>query len=55
MAGHAQEFFPVNVNFTSKNSYCDISVTKVTQADNSSIDAKYSSETSLNVERYEIV
>jgi hypothetical protein len=55
VAGRPQDFFPVKVNFTSKNSYCDISVTKVTQADNSSIDAKYSSETSLNIERYEIV
>lgn len=53
--GHPQDFFPVNVNFTSKNSYCAIEPTKVSQADNSSIDIKYSNETQFSVDKYEII
>lgn len=26
VSGHANEFFPVNVNFVSQKSYCDIQV-----------------------------
>jgi len=55
VAGHASDFFPVNVNFSSNKSYCDIQVSGVSSADNASLPVKNSIETNFSVERYEIV
>lgn len=54
VAGHASDFFPVNVSFVSNKSYCDIQVVGVSQAD-SNAPTKYSSEVNFSVDRYEIV
>ena len=54
VAGHANDFFPVNVTFVSKKSYCDIHIIDVIQAD-SSVPVKHSSEVSFSVDKYEIV
>lgn len=55
VAGHANDFFPINVTFVSHKSYCDVQALGVTQAENSSEPVKYSSETSFSVDKYEIV
>jgi len=55
VGGHASDFFPVNVNFVSNKSYCDIQVSGVMQADNSSSAVKNSIETNFSVDKYEIV
>ncbi len=52
--GHPTDFFPINVNFSSNKSYCDLRVETVLSSD-SSAPIKFSTETVLNVERYEIV
>lgn len=55
VAGHANEFFPVNVSFTSETSYCDIQVAGVAQANNTSESVKHSCDINFSVEKYEIV
>jgi len=52
--GHPDDFFPVNVSFVSKKSYCDIQATDVKLLDDNS-SVKYSSETCFYVDKYEIV
>jgi len=54
IAGHPDDFFPVNVSFVSKNSYCDISASSV-QIQDSSEAVKFSSQVVFVVDRYEIV
>lgn len=54
-SGHSNEFFPVNVSFVSEKPYCDIQVVGVSQSENPSESLKYSNETKLSVEKYEIV
>lgn len=54
-SGHSSEFFPVNVSFSSTKSYCDIQAIGVSQAQNPSDSVKYSTETKLSVEKYEII
>ncbi|RNA09231.1 coatomer subunit delta [Brachionus plicatilis] len=53
--GHANEFFPINVNFVSPKPYCDIQPEAVSHADNSSQSIKFSVESTFSVDRYEIV
>jgi hypothetical protein len=52
--GHPDDFFPVNVSFVSKKSYCDIVVAEVRQVEDDT-PVKFSSETLFYVEKYEIV
>jgi len=52
--GHAGDFFPVNVNFTSNKSYIDIEPTGVYDAETSS-PSKYSHDTHFTVDKYEII
>jgi len=52
--GHPDDFFPVNVSFTSRKPYCDIQVTEVRQLSDDQPE-KFSSEVSFFVEKYEIV
>lgn len=52
--GHPDDFFPVNVSFTSRKPYCDIQVTEVKQLSDDQAE-KYSSEVAFYVEKYEIV
>ncbi|KAI7813040.1 archain 1a [Triplophysa rosa] len=52
--GQPNDFFPVNVSFVSKGSYCDIQVAKVSQVDGDS-PVRFSSETSFVVDKYEIL
>ncbi|CAL8372576.1 archain 1b [Gadus morhua] len=54
IAGQPNDFFPVNVSFVSKRSYCDIQVAKVTHVDGDN-SARFSSETSFVVDKYEIL
>jgi len=55
VSGHPNDFFPINVQFASQTSYCDIRPVAVSQADNSSVPVKYSTETVFAIEKYEIV
>ncbi|KAL8577856.1 Coatomer subunit delta [Nucella lapillus] len=52
--GHPDDFFPVNVSFTSRKPYCDIQITEVKQVSDDTPE-KYSSEVIFFVEKYEIV
>lgn len=52
--GHPDDFFPVNVAFTSRKPYCDIQILEVKQVSDDQPE-KYSSEVLFFVERYEIV
>lgn len=52
--GQPNDFFPVNVSFVSKGSYCDLQVAKVSQVDGDS-PVRFSSETSFLVDKYEIL
>ncbi|CAL1537188.1 unnamed protein product [Lymnaea stagnalis] len=52
--GHPEDFFPITVSFTSKKSYCDITVNDVQQVDGGATE-KFSSEIIFFVEKYEIV
>lgn len=54
ISGHANDFFPINVSFVSKKSYCDIQVTEVKLLDDDQA-VKYSSEVVFYVDKYEIV
>jgi len=54
IAGHTNDFFPVNVNFISKKPFCDIEVDTVSHVDTDS-PVKFSSEVVLYVDKYEIV
>lgn len=54
ITGHANDFFPVNVNFVSKKQFCDIEVDDVLQYDTDA-PVKFSSEVVLYVDKYEIV
>jgi len=53
-SGHADNFFPVKVSFASKQQFCDIKPAIVYQMDDES-QVKYSQESSLVTEKYEIV
>lgn len=55
VSGHAHDFFPVNISFSSNKSYCDIQAVGVTQAENSALPVKFSSEVLLSTDKYEIV
>ncbi|BFZ14213.1 hypothetical protein BsWGS_17252 [Bradybaena similaris] len=52
--GQPDDFFPVTVNFTSKRSFCDITINEVQQIDGGAVE-KYSSEVLFYVEKYEVV
>lgn len=51
--GHPDDFFPVNVTFVSKKSYCDIQLTDISTMNDAPV--KHSSEVIFYVDRYEIV
>uniref|UniRef100_A0A3Q2Q9Z8 Coatomer subunit delta n=1 Tax=Fundulus heteroclitus TaxID=8078 RepID=A0A3Q2Q9Z8_FUNHE len=53
IAGQPNDFFPINVSFVSKRSYCDIQVTKVSHVDGDS-SVRFSTETSFVVDKYVI-
>jgi len=53
-SGHADNFFPVKVSFASKQQFCDIKPAIIYQMDDES-PVKYSQETALVAEKYEIV
>lgn len=55
VSGHANEFFPINVQFSSEKSYCDILVTGVTKADNTAEPVKHAVDVNFSTDRYEIV
>lgn len=52
---HPSDYFPIHVLFTSNKSYCAIEPTDVTLADDSTQNIKFSTETLLQVDKYEIV
>ncbi|XP_050415443.1 coatomer subunit delta isoform X1 [Patella vulgata] len=54
IAGHPDDFFPVNVSFMSKKSFCDLQITDVKEIENSE-SVRYSKEVLLYVDKYEIV
>lgn len=54
IAGHPDDFFPVNVNFMSKKSYCDLQISDVQLLDGEQ-PVKYSSEVMFYTDKYEIV
>lgn len=54
IAGSPDDFFPVNVNFFAKKSYCDIQLGEVLSVEGSR-PVKHSSDIMLLVEKYEIV
>ncbi|XP_052803336.1 coatomer subunit delta-like [Mya arenaria] len=54
VSGHPDDFFPVNVSFVSKKSYCDIQISDLRLLEDDS-PAKYSSEVCFYVDKYEIV
>lgn len=54
MGGHPDDFFPINVSFVSKKSYCDIQITEVKSLEDDS-PVKFSSEVIFYVDKYEIV
>lgn len=49
------DFFPIEVSFVSKTLYADLNIAKIVMVDDESSQVKYSSETSLHPEKYEIV
>lgn len=49
------DFFPVEVSFVSKTLYADLRPAKITLVDDESTQVKYSSETALYAEKYEVV
>lgn len=49
------DFFPVDVTFTSKTPYADLKPSQITPVDEESTPLKYSIETILYPEKYEIV
>ncbi|XP_031549783.1 coatomer subunit delta-like [Actinia tenebrosa] len=54
IAGHPEDFFPVNVSFFSSKTYCDVKVTEVTGVEDEK-PIKFSQEVSFTAEKYEIV
>lgn len=54
IGGHPDDFFPVNVNFVSKKSYCDLQISEVRLLDGEQ-PVKYSSEVMVYTDKYEIV
>eukprot|EP00058_Branchiostoma_floridae_P025174 XP_002610664.1 hypothetical protein BRAFLDRAFT_260557 [Branchiostoma floridae] len=52
--GHSDDFFPVSVSFVSTKSYCDVMVSGIRMVDGGQ-PVKYSSDTALLVEKYEIL
>lgn len=49
------DFFPVDVSFVSKTLYADLRPTHITLVDDETTNVKYSIETGLYAEKYEIV
>lgn len=49
------DFFPVEVSFVSKSIYADLKPSQITLVDDESAPLKYSIETSLHPEKYEVV
>lgn len=49
------DFFPVDVSFSSKTLYADLKPLKITSVDDDSSIVKYSSETLMYAEKYEVV
>lgn len=49
------DFFPVDVTFVSKTIYADLKPAKITLIDDETSNVKYSIETGLYAEKYEIV
>jgi hypothetical protein len=49
------DFFPVDVSFSSKTLYADLKPTQITQVDDEGTPLKYSTDTILYPEKYEIV
>lgn len=54
VSGTASDFFPVNVQFTSETSYCDIKVSSVVNA-NTGEPVKHALDVNLATDKYEIV
>ncbi|XP_071095948.1 coatomer subunit delta-like [Haliotis cracherodii] len=54
IAGHPDDFFPVNVSFVSKKSYCDIQIKDVRFVEDDQ-PVKFSDEVLFYVDKYEIV
>lgn len=52
--GHADNFFPIHVSFTSPQTYCHIAVSGVTQLEDNR-PAKFSTETMFTTDKFEIV
>ncbi|XP_046447196.1 coatomer subunit delta-like [Daphnia pulex] len=52
--GHANDFFPINVNFYSKRSYAEISVNDVVLVDDGT-SVKYAADSNFFTEKYEIL
>lgn len=55
VSGHASDFFPVNVEFNSNVSYCNIEVAGVFSAENSSEQIKHSLDINFSTDKYEVV
>lgn len=53
--GHASDFFPINVQFSSEVSYCNIEVSGVVQASNTSESVKHALDVNFSTDKYEIV
>ncbi|NP_001171791.1 coatomer subunit delta [Saccoglossus kowalevskii] len=54
IAGHPNDFFPINVNFVSRKSFCGIEVADVSMVDEQR-SVKYSSDVAFFVDKYEVV
>jgi len=55
VSGHANEFFPINVQFSSEKSYCNIQVNGVVKAENTTESVKHAVDVNFSTDRYEIV
>jgi coatomer subunit delta len=54
-AGHVNDFFPINVNFSSQKSYCDLQIAQVCHISDLSQAVKHSLETNFTVDQYNII
>lgn len=53
--GHVNDFFPINVNFSSQKSYCDLQIAQVCHISDLSQAVKHSLETNFTVDQYNII
>ena len=52
---NVNDFFPINVNFSSQKSYCDLQIAQVCHISDLSQAVKHSLETNFTVDQYNII